>query len=145
MADVANSSLLPVLTDNLKQRMVEDLQKVNINGFNAGMVTVLASQLGVTANARAGAKRQKCDFVVLSEVAKAKAEAGSSSSTGQSSAGSASSKQLEIDFALFKRSHWSQPMAANSVSFTAEGKDPNPAALTAMDQVASQIATALKK
>jgi hypothetical protein len=138
VADVANSSLSPVFTDNLKERLVEDLQRANVNAVDAVAVTVLAQQLGMSPANKKGARRQKCDYMVLSEVAKAK-----TASAGQASANP--SGRLTINFALFKKGHWSAPLAASSVPFTAEGKDPNPAAMTTMDQVASQVAAAIEK
>ena len=140
VADVANSSLAPVFTDNLKERLLEDLQKANVNAFDATAVTVLANQLGMSPANKRGARRQKCDYMVLSEVAKAKA-GGAQTAGATADAGG----QLAVNFALFRKGHWSAPLTANSVPFAAEGKDPNPAAIAATDQVASQIAVALKK
>lgn len=154
VADVANSSLTPVFTDKLKERLVEDLQKTNINAYNAVAVTVLANQLGMSANNIRGAQRQKCDFMILSEVAKAKpgATPASAGGAGESqppsaaaNAAPATAGQLAVDFALFKKGQWSTPLATSSVPFTADSKDPNAAALAAMDQAASQVAASVKK
>jgi hypothetical protein len=142
VADVANSSLTPVFTDKLKERLLEDLQKADVNAYDATAVTVLASQLGMSPANKVGARRQKCDFVVLSEAAKA--SSASAARPGEQQTSSAPG-QLAINFALFKKRQWSRALTTGSIPFLTEGKDPNPAALGAMDQAASQLVSALKK
>jgi hypothetical protein len=142
VADVANSSLAPVFTDKLKERLLQDLQKAAVNAYDATAVTVLASQLGLTPANKVGARRQKCDFMVLSEAAKATSASAARPGEQQTSNPPG---QLAIHFALFKKRQWSKALTIGSIPFLTEGKDPNPAALAAIDQAASQIASALQK
>lgn len=146
VADVANSSLMPIVTDSLKERLVEDLQKGKVNADDTSAVTLLANRLAISPRNKLAFEREKCDYMLLSEVAKSKgpppggntgwSQPPASNGTGQSTA------HLVIDFALFKRSHFSKPALENSVQ-VADSDDPNTAALAAIDSVAAQVAAGL--
>lgn len=133
VADVANSSLKSVITDNLKERMVEDLQKEKINAYNAYLVTMLADRIGLTPENKKAAKRQRCDFVLLSEVA-------------NPTLTDISANHMKIDFALFKKGDWSKPVTSSSIpTAEADANNPTPVALDAVDKVIAQLVPTLKQ
>jgi hypothetical protein len=133
VADVANSSLVPIATDQLKARLVEDLQKAQVNANDTSAVTILASEMTVSADNRLVMHRQKCDFMVLSEVAKAK-PSGSAADQAMPS--------LVLDFGLFKK----DGTAATKGSIAAESAaNSTEAILAAIDKASAQIVPAVPK
>ena len=71
VADVANSSGVPIPTDELKSHLVDGLRKAQVNAENTYAVTILASTMTISADNRTVMHRHKCGSMVLSEVAKA--------------------------------------------------------------------------
>ncbi len=131
LADVANSSLKPVATDDLKERFFNNLRKEDINVYSAYLVTMLADRIGMSPENKIAAKRQKCDYVLLSEIAKPNL-------TDQSP------DHMKLDFALYKKGDWAKPLQSGSVP-TAEAKDPTAVSLEAVDKVSAQIVPVLKQ
>lgn len=139
VADVANSSMQPIFTDRLKARLVEDLQKEKVNVYNAYAATVLANQLGISADNKAVMRREKCDYMLLSEVVRPKAQTPGQAEDAKADIGTKpSGDQLAIHFGLFKKGKLLRPALAKTVTLT-PAADPTAAALTGMDEVAKQI------
>lgn len=131
VADVANSSLKSVITDNLKERMVDDLQKEKINAYNAYLVTMLADRIGMSPENKIAAKRQKCDFVLLSEVA-------------NPTVTDVNADHLKVDFAVFKKGDWAKPAQSGSIA-TAQATDPTAVSLEAVDKLIAQLLPTFKQ
>lgn len=135
VADIANSSMQPMFTDRVKQALVEALQNQNANVENAYTVTMLANRLALSGNNKIVFRREKCDFMLLSEVARAAAAA--TVKTGEPPV------PLSFDFALFKKGRSSPPVRECSVPVAAGG-DPTNAASAAAEKIASEVMMALK-
>jgi hypothetical protein len=129
VADVANSSLVPIATDALKSRFVDNLRKSQVNADNTYAVTILASQMTLTSDNRTVMHRQKCAFMLLSEVTKAK-----SASTDQST------PALALDFGLFKK----DGTAVTKGSLPADSAT-NDALLATVDKASTQISQTVPK
>lgn len=95
VADLANSSMQPVFTDQLKQTIVDALQEGPANVQSAFTATMLADHLALSVNNKTVFKREKCDFMLLAEVQK-------NTSTADQNAAAEPAKDLTITFALFK-------------------------------------------
>jgi len=123
VADLANSSMQPVFTDRLKEDLVKRLQAGNVNAYSAYSATVLATQLEISIANKTVMRREKCDYMLLSEVVKAEApEEG----------------RLAVDFALFKKQQLPKAVLQNKV-LGAATDDPTAAAMAAIDDVAARI------
>jgi len=140
VADVANSSMRPIFTDRLKERLVEDLQKAGVNAYNAYAATLLAKRLGISADNKLVMRREKCDFMLLSEVTKP--DRSVQASANPTSGGA--EIQLAVVFALFRRRHEAAALLQGLVP-AAPADDPTTAALAAVDEVATQVAASLKR
>jgi hypothetical protein len=140
VAEVANSSMRPIFTGRVKQRLVEDLQKGNINAYDAYAVTALAKELGVSGGNKIVMRREKCNYLLLSEVARPMEEKGSQAADAkpESSIKRPLLDRVSINFTLFKKGQLTAPVLASTVT-TAPANDLTEAALLAMDNIASQL------
>ena len=144
VADVANSSMTPIFTDQVKERLVKNLQEANLNAVSSYTSTMIAIRLGLSGKNDDVMRIKKCDYMLLSEVAKA--QSGTPEESNQVSDGASSGAQgkpLAIQFALFKKKG-SKPLLESSVP-TAQAETPTAAAQAAMDTVAAQVIHFLKK
>jgi len=134
VADVANSSMKPIFTDKVKARIVEGLQKQQLNAVDEGAITLLANELGMSREDKRAFSLDKCDYMLLSEVAKPPAAAGA--------AGEAN--QIAVNFALFAKGKFTEALLRDS-SVAPVTDDPMNAALTAADGVAPKVAPKIVK
>jgi len=132
VADIANSSTRPVFTGRIKEHLLERLQKENVNAYDAYAATMLAKELEISVANKAVMRREKCDYMLLLEAAK------------PSGREPASSAEMVIEFALFKKGQLSVPILRSSSAGTAP-EDPTEAAFAAADAAAIQIARFLHK
>lgn len=137
VADVANSSMEPIFTDRVKQALVDALQNQKANAENTYTVTMLANHLALSANNRTVFRREKCDFMLLSEVTKSGGKAPNADHPGPPVSG-----PLSFDFALFKKGS-STPLRKDSIPIV-PGDDATGAALAAGEKIASEAILALK-
>jgi hypothetical protein len=133
VADVANSSMVPMPTDQLKARLVENLRKANVNAENSYAVTILANQLSLSAANRLVMHHSKCPYMALTEIVKVKSA---------DTSGPDKPPVLAVDFGLFKKDgaavvHGSEPVAPND--------DAVQAVLSAVDKASSQVGAAVPK
>lgn len=138
VADIANSSMQPIFTDRVKQALVDALQHRNANAENTYTATMLATHLALSANNKIVFRREKCDFMLLSEVARARAL-----STLGAGANPPAPMPLSFDFALFKKGKPSASVHEDSIPIAA-GDDPTSAVLSLAEKVASEITVDLK-
>jgi len=137
VADIANSSMQPMFTDRVKQALVEALRNQNANVENAYTVTMLANRLALSGNNKIVFRREKCDFMLLSEVAKAAA------TTTTDDPGLSAPVPLSFEFALFKKGRSSSSVREGSIPVAASG-DPTTAASAVVEKIASEVVTVLK-
>ena len=139
VADIANSSMQPMFTDRVKQALVEALRNQNANVENAYTVTMLANRLALSGNNKIVFRREKCDFMLLSEVAKAAATSNTKTDDPSLSA----PVPLSFEFALFKKGRSSSSVREGSIPVAASG-DPTTAASAVVEKIASEVVTVLK-
>lgn len=151
VAEVANSSTKPIATDGLQARLREDLRKAGVNAAETSTVTLLGKHIDLSGNNRLAFRREKCDFMLLTEVAlpKASSQPNAPNASGSPNArpsvpNPVSADRLSIDFALFQKGLLTTPVLENSVLMT-EPADPGSAALAAIDDVAAQVVRTLIK
>jgi hypothetical protein len=68
---VANSSGIPVLVDRVKEGLIVELKNNNIDAISAPTVTMLAKQLDLSSPNRGAFRALKCDYMMLTEIARA--------------------------------------------------------------------------
>lgn len=111
VADLANSSMQPVFTEQLKQTIVDALQEGPANVQSAFTATMLADHLALSANNKTVFKREKCDFMLLAEVQKQNSAADQKPTAEPA-------KNLALTFALFKGSKSSTPALQKQVAMS---------------------------
>lgn len=147
VADIANSSMQPMFTDRVKQALVDALQNQNVNAENTYTVTMLATHLALSGNNKIVFRREKCDFMLLSEVAKAQVAtvtgSGANPATPMNPGDQRGASPLSFDFALFKKGRPSASVREDSIPIAASN-DPTSAASGVVEKIASEVMAALK-
>jgi hypothetical protein len=139
VADIANSSMQPIFADRVKQALVEALQSKQANVDNTYTVTMLATHLALSGNNRIVFRREKCDFMLLTEVARVGVAPTSPINTDHPRP----SALLSVNFAVFRKGRLSIPLRTDSIPVAASD-DPTSAASAAMENIAAEIIVALK-
>jgi len=68
VADVANSSMIPIHVHDVKDHWIDELKKQQLSAESASTATAVAKSLDISGNNRDSIKLRKCDYLVLSEV-----------------------------------------------------------------------------
>jgi hypothetical protein len=146
VAGVANSSGGPVFVEQVKERLVQELRNRRVNAVSVSTMTVLANSLELSFMNRKAFRANKCDYMLLTEIAALRADSAVPQSAPKTQpADSASAKQnhAAVDFALFRKQH-SAAVLSGSLS-AEEASSLTAAASAAAGPLADQVFAAVSK
>jgi hypothetical protein len=146
VAAVGNGSLRPILVNEVKDKLVEQLIAAGLNVEPTSTATLVAKSLELSGNNQDSIRLRKCGLMLLTAVDSAKAEGADLQTTpgptGREAAASSDSDLL-LSFALFRR-NVRKPLLDTSVA-APNADTPTHAILGVIDKEVEQVSRAIPR